>query len=88
MTLVFIVLFLSISTFVDNLKEIKVGVIIIKNHGGPYDWRKSGSAIRLAFEKTNSEILNGTGYYITAIERHYGPDCDQKKTPGKFKEIK
>ncbi|CAD5118083.1 DgyrCDS6821 [Dimorphilus gyrociliatus] len=54
---------------------------MIRDHGAPFDWKKSGSAIRLGIERVNEEILNGSGYYITSIERQYGPDCDQKKTP-------
>lgn len=67
---------------VETVTEFKVGVIIIKDYGGPYDWRKSGSAIRLAFEKVNSDILNDTDYRIVAIEKQYGPGCNLKQTPG------
>ncbi|CAD5112905.1 DgyrCDS2112 [Dimorphilus gyrociliatus] len=66
---------------VKSITEIKVGVIIISDYGGPYDWKKSGSAIRLAFEKVNSDILNGTDYRVLPIEKQYGPGCDLKQTP-------
>ncbi|CAD5112906.1 DgyrCDS2113 [Dimorphilus gyrociliatus] len=54
---------------------------MINDYGGPYDWKKSGAAIRLALERVNTDILKGTPYQITAIEKQYGPGCDQKETP-------
>lgn len=77
-----LILYFYTILFIVDSENIKIGVMIIDDYGGPYDWKKSGAAIRLALEKVNNDILKGTPYQITAIEKQYGPGCDQKETPG------
>ena len=64
-----------------NVTEFKVGVIIISDSGAPYDIKRAGAAIDLAFDKVNREILNGS-YSITQIQKKYGPFCNAEKAPG------
>ena len=60
----------------------KVGVILISEHGAPYDVERSGAAVELAFEEVNNKLLNSS-YQLQPIVRTYGPACDAAKAPGK-----
>ena len=60
----------------------KVGVVLISDHGAPYDVERSGAAVRLAFDMVNEQVLNGTAVQLEPVTRSYGPACDAATAPG------
>ena len=74
--------FILIVDFCLSVTEFKVGVVVISKNGAPYDIERSGAAIRLAFDRVNTQILDPKKYRIKMIERTYGPACDAKSAPG------
>ena len=68
-------------TVIANVTEFRVGVILIEGNGSPYDVKRSGVAVTLAFDKVNADVLNNS-YRIVPIMRSYGPKCDANKAPG------
>ncbi|KAI0222777.1 hypothetical protein LSAT2_025941, partial [Lamellibrachia satsuma] len=66
-----------------SVTEFRVGVILITGNGSPYDIKRSGAAVMLAFDEVNRHLLNDN-YKIVPIMRTYGPKCDANKAPGKL----
>ena len=67
----------------DDVIELPVGVILIDGQGAPYDRKRSASAIDIAFETVNRDILNSS-YRLVKIDRKYGPKCDANVAPGEI----
>ena len=65
-----------------NVTVFRVGVILIEGNESPYDLKRSGAAVTLAFDKVNEDVLNNS-YRIVPIMRSYGPMCDANKAPGR-----
>ena len=65
-----------------DVKEIRVGVLLISNSGAPYDLERTGAAVDLALQYANEHILNGS-YRFVKFMRSFGPECDASQAPGK-----
>ena len=64
-----------------NVRVLRVGVILIEGNEPPYDLKRSGAAVTLAFDKINGDVFNGSCRIEPGI-RSYGPKCDANETPG------
>ena len=70
------------NTVTANKTVFRIGVILINDNESPYDLKRSGAAITLAFDKVNEYVLNGS-YRIEPVMRSYGPKCDANEAPGR-----
>ena len=73
-------------TVIANKTVFRIGVILINDNESPYDLKRSGAAVTLAFDKVNEYVLNGS-YRIEPVMRSYGPKCDANKAPGRSSSI-
>lgn len=81
LSIVLAYLFTSVPPCIDAIIEIKLGVVLVDEHGAPYDLKRCGAAVELAVEEVNKELL-APSHKLVPIIRSFGPECDPMQAAG------